>query len=286
MTHARKYPPASTTAQWFEPLFSRATFSVIDKLLLHTTETSNWPGYDSGAKAPTLTYNPWVPAGQRWRQHNWLNTSARALQDPTSTPVRENRDSVVQVEIIAYCNPATPAYKQYGVDKLPDHFYEDMGAFLAFLHTEWEVPLVHAPMATYPPPDSIRFTSSQYDAFKGVLGHQNASGNTHGDPGLTNAQGDRIIAVARRLTTITPAPTTDLSGDIDVAAITKDEMDALFQKWTYGREHWDSQAWAYLAVAIAAAIKSMDGVDVTPGQVTNAMAEARAALQPLESSFG
>jgi hypothetical protein len=29
-----------------------------------------------------------------------------------------------------------------------------------------------------------------------VLGHQQASGNTHGDPGMTNAQVDRILAVA------------------------------------------------------------------------------------------
>jgi hypothetical protein len=29
-----------------------------------------------------------------------------------------------------------------------------------------------------------------------VLGHQHASGNTHGDPIMTNAQVDRILAVA------------------------------------------------------------------------------------------
>jgi hypothetical protein len=88
------------------------------------------------------------------------------------------------------------------VNALPDHAFEDLGAFLAFMNAEWGVPLVRAPQwATYPPPDSIRMSSATYDKFKGVLGHQHASGNTHGDPGLTNAQVDRILAAAKRITT-------------------------------------------------------------------------------------
>ena len=66
---------------------------------------------------------------------------------------------------------------------------------------------------------------------------------------------------------------------------TKEELDELLQKWTVSREHWDSQAWAYLATAIAAAQKSMEGVDVTPAMVDTAMGEARAALSLLEGSF-
>lgn len=207
MAKARIYPPANRTAQWFEDKYDRGTFTAVEKLLLHTTETSAWPAYDGGAKAPNLTYNPWT---RQWRQHNYLTTSSRALQDPTSTPVRENRDNVVQVEIIAYCNPDSYAKYGHGVNALPAAFYEDMGAFLAFLHKEWGTQIVRAPeWDTYPPSDSIRMSSAKYDAFRGVLGHQHASGNTHGDPGLTNAQVDRILAVARRLTT----PTTDVSGE-------------------------------------------------------------------------
>ena len=205
MARAIYYPPANRTAQWWEGNFDRATMPTVDKLLLHTTETSSWPAYDAGAKAPTLTYHPWLKTG-RWRQHNQLNTSARALQDPSSTPVRENRDNVVQVEIIAYCNPVS--YKKYGfgVNALPDSAYEDLGDLLAFLHAEWTVPLIRAPKwSTFPPPDSIRMSSATYDAFKGVLGHQHASGNTHGDPGMTNAQVDRILAAAKPLTPPTTA---------------------------------------------------------------------------------
>jgi hypothetical protein len=200
MAKSRTYPPANRTAQWWETKYTRARMARITKLLLHTTETSSWPAYDAGAKAPTVTYNPWMPAGSRWRQHNYLDTSARALQDPSSTAVRENRDDVVQVEIIAYCNPSSYAKYGHGVNALPDHFYEDMGAFVAFLHLEWGLPLTRAAKwATFPPPDSIRMSGPAYDAFQGLCGHQHASGNTHGDPGLTNAQVDRILAVAGRI---------------------------------------------------------------------------------------
>ena len=207
MTLPRYYPLANRTAQWWEDDYTRGVFASISKLLLHTAETSSWPAYKAGANAPTLTYNPWVTASQRWRQHNRLDTSARALQDPSSTPVRENRDDVVQVEIIAYCNPVS--YKKYGhgVNALPDHAYADLGALLAYLHVHAQVPLVRAPQwSTFPPPDSIRMSSATYDAFKGVLGHQHASGNDHGDPGMTNTQVDRIIAVAKQLTGGTTIP--------------------------------------------------------------------------------
>lgn len=207
MVRSRIYPPANRTAQWFESKFSRARMNGVSKLLLHTTETTGWPSYNAGSDAPTLTYHPWLSSG-RWRQHNYLDTSARALRDPTSTLVRENRDDVVQVEIICYCDPKLYAKYGKGVNALPASAYEDLGALLAYLHVEWGTPIVRAAeWDTFPPSDSIRMSGPEYDAFKGVLGHQHASGNTHGDPGMTNAQVDRILAVARRIVTPKPAPT-------------------------------------------------------------------------------
>src|SRR3546814_16415495 len=88
---ARIYPNANHTTQWWESAFARGTFSRIEKILLHTTETTGWPGYKAGASAPTLTYHPRQRA---WRQHNYLDTSARALVDPTGRDVRTNRDNV------------------------------------------------------------------------------------------------------------------------------------------------------------------------------------------------
>jgi hypothetical protein len=201
MARSRIYQVANRTAQWWEDKYSRTTMNPVSKLLLHTTETAGWPAYSAGASAPSLTYNPWMAASSnRWRQHNYLDRSSRALRDPSGTAVRENQDGVVQVEIVCYCDPGL--YRQYGkgVNALPDHAYEDLGNLLAFLNREWSVPLRRAPeWDTYPPSDSIRMTGPEYDAFTGVLGHQHASGNTHGDPGMTNAQVDRILTVAKRI---------------------------------------------------------------------------------------
>lgn len=268
MTRARIYPPANRTAQWWEDDFTRGTMATIDKLMLHTTETSSWPAYDKGGKAPTATYNPWVTKAQRWRQHNWLDTSARALQDPESTPVRENRDNVVQVEIIAYCNPASYEKYGYGVNVLPDDFYEDMGAFLAFLHTEWSVPLVRASRwATYPPPNSIRMSSSEYDAFKGVLGHQHASGNNHGDPGMTAAQIDRILAAAKRLSAPTPPkpanppkPVTPSEDAMSAAEIQdlKNFIEARTQAYAVANNNYTRQVLSTATKAILAEINEVD----------------------------
>src|SRR3546814_7767011 len=63
----------------YEMRISDWSSDVCSSDLLHTTETTGWPGYKSGASAPTLTYHPRQRA---WRQHNYLDTSARALVDP------------------------------------------------------------------------------------------------------------------------------------------------------------------------------------------------------------
>ncbi|MFC0622957.1 hypothetical protein [Kribbella deserti] len=222
MAKSRIYPPADRTKQWWETKFDRVTMPGIDKLLLHTTESGkSWPSYTndgvSGSNAPTLTYNPWVAAKDRWRQHNFLNRSARALRDSANTTVRENRDSVVQVEIVAYCDPKSYKVHGYSVHDMPADAWEDLGELLAFLHKEWGVPIVAAgEWLTYPASgraDSpIRMSGPEYDRFRGMLGHQHASGNTHGDPGITNAEVDRMITVAKRLTakpTTTPPPVGD-----------------------------------------------------------------------------
>jgi hypothetical protein len=50
-----------------------------------------------------MTYHPWR---HLWRQHMPINRSARRSRIPSSTDVKRNRDEVVQVEIVGYCDPA------------------------------------------------------------------------------------------------------------------------------------------------------------------------------------
>jgi hypothetical protein len=198
------FPGADREAQWFGDAFPGTTMPRIDKLLLHTTETSGWPGYKGGKTAPTLTYHP---AKHRWRQHFAINQSARALADPQLTAVRENRANVVQVEIICSCDPAAiKKHKFPDVRKLDDEALRDLGELAAWLHREWDMPLDLA-SGWLPFPESfgnskVRMTGPEYAAFKGILGHMHApagkgndKGNAHGDPGALDV--DRILAFAK-----------------------------------------------------------------------------------------
>jgi hypothetical protein len=205
------YPGADRESQWFGDAFPGVTMPRIDKLLLHTTEGSDWPGYKGGKAAPTLTYHP---AKHTWRQHFRINQSSRALVDSDFTAVRENRDNVVQVEIVCSCDPAfIKKHDLPDVRDLDDRALRDLGELAAWLHDEWGLPLELTP-DWLPFPDSfgkskVRMTGPQYDAFKGILGHQHAPagsgklrpdgtkdlGNVHGDPGALDVQA--ILQFAR-----------------------------------------------------------------------------------------
>lgn len=198
MTIPDFYPKADHAAQWFADTYPGTAMGTCEKLLLHTTEGSGWPSYDGGAKAPQLTYHP---KSHVWHQHFPLSRSARALQDPESTPVRENRDGVIQVEIICSSDPVFA--EDHGllyVADLDDQAIEDLGELAAWLHVNAGLVLAQAPVwLPYPASgrsdSKARMSSAQFDAFKGVCGHMHASGNTHGDPGAIPI--NQIMAVAR-----------------------------------------------------------------------------------------
>lgn len=81
-----------------------------------------------------------------------------------------------------------------------------------------------------------------------------------------------------------PPPPPDTKDWYDMA--TKADLDEVMEKWTVSREHWDSQAWAYLATAIAASMKAMNGETVTQAQIDAGLKAGRASLNLLEDSFG
>lgn len=180
------YPPADAKAEWYGDTYPGVFMGGVDKIVLHTTEGNGWPTYKDGSVAPNLTY--W-PAQRQWRQHVSLTHSARALIDDPATAVRENRDRVVQVEIVAICDPKLATQVRGGTyaPNLSQGAIDDLGAFLAFMHHTFRTGLIAAPRwLPYPASagnSAVRMTGPQYDAFRGVLGHQHVSGNNHGDPG-------------------------------------------------------------------------------------------------------
>lgn len=184
------YPPADNKSQRYDGF---VTMSTCEKVVLHDTETAGgWPSYSGGANAPHFTLN-WVTG--EIRQHIALNRSGGALVDSSVTTVRENRDNVVQIEITGYVDPKDPNKRDspYWLGKWTSQGTQMLAALLAWLHTNHGLQLTaidhwlpYNPWgrpSSYGTDNGIRLTGPQYDAFRGVLGHEHVPGNNHGDPG-------------------------------------------------------------------------------------------------------
>lgn len=156
-----------------------------DKILLHSTETGTFPGYGRGASAPHFTID--LGNGEV-RQHSPMNRAARALRN-ASGGVQTNRDGVIQIEIIGTCDKNFA--RKHGYPYLPD-MTDEMAGRLKWLLQKICAAIPAIPLRTsvawksYPSSygnSSVRMSNSQWTRYKGILGHQHAPENTHGDPG-------------------------------------------------------------------------------------------------------
>ena len=156
-----------------------------DKILLHSTETGSFPGYGGGASAPHFTID--LGNGEV-RQHSPMNRAARALRN-ASGGVQTNRDGVIQIEIIGTCDKSFA--RKHGYPYLPD-MTDEMAGRLKWLLQKICAAIPAIPLTTsvawksYPSSygnSSVRMSNSQWTRYKGILGHQHAPENTHGDPG-------------------------------------------------------------------------------------------------------
>lgn len=195
----RYYPKANRTAQNFGS--GNVNMGSINKILLHTTETRDWPGYGGAGGHPTLTYNPWT---HQWREHLPLVGSATALENAGS--FQTNRDHVVQIEIVAYADPKTA--KRYGhfVEDIDEAALKDLGEFIAWMHDEYGVKIASSvKWKDYPASygnNGVRLSVAQFRRYRGVLGHQHAPGNAHGDPGGLDVA--KIISYAKKAAGVKP----------------------------------------------------------------------------------
>ncbi len=163
----------------------------IDKIVLHSTEGSNWPSYRGGYTAPHVTVDP---RARETRQHIPFSQAGYALVAPTDG-THTNTGGAVQVEIIGSCVVDSP---------LPSvlNFNEDELGYLALVLKDISdatgIPLVsNVQWLSYPASfgnSTVRLTSKQWYDYDGVLGHQHVPGNLHGDPGQLNVA--RILEIA------------------------------------------------------------------------------------------
>jgi hypothetical protein len=184
------YPRADTTTQRFDDNYPGSRFTYpLKRVVWHTTETSAWPTYDGGAKAPTLTARPDMTAKTlTWRQHFPVDMAARALRN-LSGGVETNRDECVQVEIVGTCDPTRHASSPSWLytPEAPEWVLAGMADFSAWCLSEWGIPLTDMPVwQAYPASyggTANRMTNSAWSAFRGHCGHQHVPENVHGDPG-------------------------------------------------------------------------------------------------------
>jgi hypothetical protein len=159
------------------------------KLVLHSTETGTWPSYQGGTVAPHETWAWRGPAGGFLkRQHVPHNLAAMAMKN-ASGGVQTNRDGAHQIELIGSCDAGFAAkYRYPHLPSLGDDFLHDLGVEIRLICAEVGIDLnVVSSWRSYPGSYGLRATQrlslSQWDAFGGILGHQHAAENDHGDPG-------------------------------------------------------------------------------------------------------
>lgn len=171
------------------------------RIVLHTTETVGWPGYNDGNSAPHFTVR-WNGSKLLTRQHIPLDVAARALRNEPGG-VQTNREMAWQVEIIGTCDSdANGDVRRAGAFYWPDagdDALKALGEFIVTLAEAVNVPLLlHGPFVQHPRSygtrASQRMSGARWDDFRGVCGHQHVPENSHGDPGDTRI--GRAIALA------------------------------------------------------------------------------------------
>ncbi len=182
--------PGSSTAYWYESRFP-GDRQEVNVVVLHTTEGTSLPGYEGGATAPNFTAVPDLKNKKLiWYQHFYVDTSSRALRN-LSGGVQTNTNNVCQVELVGTCDPKThtkwSSSSHIFWPQAPEWALKEVAKFLAWMNINHDVPL-SGPKTWRAYPDSYgnndsRMTGSEWNAFKGVCGHQHVPENDHGDPG-------------------------------------------------------------------------------------------------------
>lgn len=189
-TGPQKYPGANIT-HWYQDQFPGDPMEV-DRVVWHSTETTDLPGYEQGRHAPNLTAVPdFASRKLEWYQHFDIDVSSRALKNLPGG-VETNTLDAVQVEIVGTCDPRThvkwAAAQHLYMPELPEWAVRDLAAFARWVHDNHGVGLVSG--LTFKPFDAsfgaangVRLSGAAWQSFKGHCGHQHVPENVHGDPG-------------------------------------------------------------------------------------------------------
>lgn len=170
------------------------------KGVLHTTETSGWPGYGNWSVMPHATVMPTRNVGVEVHQHVSFDQAAFALRNLPGG-AQTNRDYAFQFELIGTCEKGGPGYYWPGADDavLRDLFEK----VIEPLSDAFGIPLRAQPFQAYPSSyggrsgsNNVRLSPAAWDTYSGWLGHQHVPENAHGDPGAFPWERMMEVAVA------------------------------------------------------------------------------------------
>ena len=168
------------------------------RIVIHTTETNQLPGYSNGGSAPHFTVGVGHPgslvhepmgAVRVW-QHFSLDRTARALRHPKGTAETNHMGAhCIQIECVTYIGDQ-PAHGIVGNrGKLPPPLEAALAGLVREIVTTlgdiniderpglWTADNSHGANARQ------RLTDDQWESFNGICGHQHVPHNTHWDPG-------------------------------------------------------------------------------------------------------
>lgn len=195
------FPGSDTKTQDFSRKYPGSKMET-NVLLWHSTEGVNWPGYNGGATAPNATVFLSLKEKRMYvRSHTPADRSGRALENRRGG-VETNTLNIFQVEIIGTCDPRyrhkwgtmKAGVDYFYVPDLPQWAIDELAKIPAWLHqVSPAFPIKDGALRGWLPyPDSYGNKNGQRHGFaewnntRGMVGHQHAAENSHGDPGDFN----------------------------------------------------------------------------------------------------
>lgn len=182
-----------------------------EKQVLHSTESDFYvpssASYFGHQLWPTATLGRVKNVGWELYQHLPLNRMSSAMRN-LAGGVETNRDGCIQIEITGRAATSIP--------NLPNEALDILFDWLWFVHEETGIPYEFVDDFHHYPPENgyrlgkepWRLRGAEWDSYRGILGHQHADENVHGDPGKI----DIDYLKAKRPTTPVPPVGGSVSG--------------------------------------------------------------------------
>lgn len=206
------YPGAIQGSHWYQDTWGGDAMES-NVILVHSTEGTDVTSYRAGADAPNFTLMPRISKKKLdVYQHFGVDTSSRALVNLYGG-VETNTMNVVQFELVGTCDErhkSSWGSLKAGVDYIfwpdaPDWLLNEVGKVFGWHNLHHGIKLQSsvswAPYnkgqvgGSYGKNNGVRLTGTQWVEYYGILGHQHAPENEHGDPGNINIK--KIIDYAK-----------------------------------------------------------------------------------------